>query len=184
VQVRARGLTGDRFVIACNGRSLPLAPTGTFGEAVVGVRYRRGPPSALIRYSAARSAQLRPDRHLVGPLHRRLPLSVSHPGGRNYEIFPINAYEAEGRRLARFEANGHTAGPMVPAQTASTRVSCHSISAGAPLRHQRKPRAAHFPARSAAVGSTGMIDVGVHSRERRALVCGGYSALHLRLRRR
>ncbi|MGB4864554.1 MAG: transglutaminase family protein [Hyphomicrobium sp.] len=116
VQVKATGLTGDRFVVTCNGRTLPLTATGVTGEAVAGVRYRAwAPPSAL---------------HPTIPTHVPLVFDivdtwsgrsvagcryhVSHPGGRSFEIFPINMYEAEGRRLARYESLGHTAGPMQP----------------------------------------------------------------------
>jgi len=114
VQVRVRHMHGNRHALLCNGRPVPLAATGTRGEFVAGVRYKAWQPPAALHPTIGVHTPLVFDLYdtLSGRAVGGCTYHVMHPGGRNYERFPVNANEAEARRVARFRAMGHTPGPM------------------------------------------------------------------------
>ena len=122
MQIKVTGLAPDRYVMICNGYALPLRPTGTVGEFVSGVRYRAWQPASSLHPLIGVHAPLTIDlydtwsqRSLGGCQYH-----VAHPGGRSYSTFPVNSFEAESRRLARYFRMGHTPGNRTWLQPATS----------------------------------------------------------------
>ncbi|MFT6590096.1 MAG: hypothetical protein ACJA2P_000939 [Rhodoferax sp.] len=115
IEVHVSGLNESRYVVTCNGRAVPLQSTGTHGEFVAGVRYKGWNPPSALHPGIGVHAPLTFD--IVDTWMKRsmggCQYHVAHPGGLNPDTFPVNSYEAESRRMARFVAMGHTPGLVV-----------------------------------------------------------------------
>ncbi|PLY06925.1 MAG: IMP dehydrogenase [Desulfuromonas sp.] len=116
LQLLVTGLTEERHVITCNGRRLPLHSTGRRDQFVAGVRYKAWQPPSALHPTVASHSPLVFDvidswngRSIGGCTYH-----VAHPGGRNYEVFPVNAITAESRRISLFQTTEHSQGSLMP----------------------------------------------------------------------
>jgi uncharacterized protein (DUF2126 family) len=115
IQVKVSGVTtGSRYVVACNGRRVPLETTGAPGELVAGVRYRARQLSATLHPTIPVHAPLVftiidrwKERSIGGCTYHAVP-----PDGRVYTTRPADAAEAKERRMVRFEVAAVTPGAM------------------------------------------------------------------------
>jgi uncharacterized protein (DUF2126 family)/transglutaminase-like putative cysteine protease len=128
IEVHVSGMNPSRHCVTVNGRALPLQPTGVVGEYVASVRYKAWNPPSSLHPSIGVHAPLTVD--LVDTWMKRslggCQYHVVHPGGRNYDSFPVNAYEAESRRMARFFRMGHTPGTMKQLQSLRPNAQLHA----------------------------------------------------------
>ncbi|MES1160467.1 MAG: transglutaminase family protein, partial [Bacteroidota bacterium] len=116
VQVKLKGLNGSRYVLLVNGRRVPLVATGVKEEFVCGVRYRAWQPPSALHPTIGIDTPITFD--IVDTWNSRsiggCTYYVAHPGGRSYDVFPVNSYEAESRRVSRFGVTEHTQDVLPP----------------------------------------------------------------------
>jgi uncharacterized protein (DUF2126 family) len=111
IQVKVSGATPEsRYVVACNGRRVPLQSTAEPGVMIAAVRYRARMLSAALHPTVPVHAPLVFElidlwmERSIG----RCTYFVDPPDGRRYPSRPLNVAEAEGRRLERFQVNSPT----------------------------------------------------------------------------
>jgi uncharacterized protein (DUF2126 family)/transglutaminase-like putative cysteine protease len=136
VQVKLKGFNDSRYILLCNGIRVPLRTTGTKEEFVCGIRYRAWQPPSALHPTIGVDTPLVFD--IVDTWNSRsiggCTYYVAHPGGRSYDTFPVNSYEAESRRISRFGTTSHTQDVLRP-EPYIAKISHY-------IEHNRKPK--HF----------------------------------------
>ncbi|MCG3677348.1 transglutaminase family protein [Aliarcobacter butzleri] len=119
LQIKIQDFNEERYVISCNGVQIPLTRTEVEGEFVSGVRYKAWQPWSALHPTIKVDTPLTFD--IIDKWNMRsiggFNYFVSHPGGRSYDTFPVNSYEAESRRINRYWDFNHSQGEVTPMET-------------------------------------------------------------------
>lgn len=116
IELKMKNFNADRYLVTCHNIPVPMKPTGVQGEFVAGIRYRAWSPPSALHPTLGTDVPL--VLNVVDQWNSKTiggcVYHVAHPGGRNYDTFPVNSFEAEGRRISRFWNHGHTPGVIAP----------------------------------------------------------------------
>jgi uncharacterized protein (DUF2126 family) len=145
LQVLIEGFNEARHLLTCNNVPVPLQSTSVPGVGVAGVRYKAWAPHSALHPTIGVHDPLVFDlvdrwseRSVGGCTYR-----VSHPGGRAYDTLPVNAAEAEARRVSRFFRQGHTSGRIDVAALDARLASAFDRENRRTLDLRRFPEAGH-----------------------------------------
>ncbi len=110
IEVMVEDFHPERYQVLCNNIVVPMVKTAYNGKYVAAVRYKAwAPPSALHPTIGVNTPLVFDiydtwnERAIGGCTYH-----VMHPGGRNYDTFPVNSLEAESRRMTRFWEFNHS----------------------------------------------------------------------------
>jgi uncharacterized protein (DUF2126 family)/transglutaminase-like putative cysteine protease len=110
LQVKVSGFVEGRHILVCNGCRVPLRSSGIRAEYVAGIRYKAWNPPSALHPTIGADAPLVLD--IVDTWNNRIlggcTYFVSHPGGRSFDTYPVNSFEAESRKISLFQGFGHT----------------------------------------------------------------------------
>ena len=122
VQIKISNFIEERYSVTCNGVKIQLSSTEIKGEFVAGVRYKAWEPWSALHPTIGADTPLVFD--IVDTWNNRsiggCTYFVTHPGGRSYETFPVNGFEAESRRINRFWEFNHTQGEIQTVESINT----------------------------------------------------------------
>ncbi|MEM6318584.1 MAG: transglutaminase family protein, partial [Bacteroidota bacterium] len=130
LEILVEDFNPERYMVLCNSIKIPLVKTNYAGKYVAAIRYKAwAPPSALHPTIGVNSPLVFDlydtwnERSVGGCTYY-----VVHPGGRNYETFPVNSLEAESRRTTRFWEFNHS--PKSEADVVNP-----TVSSGQPMNY-------------------------------------------------
>ncbi|MEN0004075.1 MAG: transglutaminase family protein [Bacteroidota bacterium] len=116
VEVLVEDFNPDRYLVLCNSIQVPMVKTEYAGKYVASVRYKAWAPYSALHPTIGVNTPLVfdlydtwNDRSIGGCTYH-----VVHPGGRNYDTFPVNSLEAESRRITRFWEFNHSPKQSAP----------------------------------------------------------------------
>jgi uncharacterized protein (DUF2126 family)/transglutaminase-like putative cysteine protease len=111
IQVLVTGINLATHALVCDGTLLPLEEVEP-GVWVAGIRFKAWMLPASLHPTLEQKDRIIIDLYdrISGSVVAGCTYFTSHPAGRNYETPPVNEFEAEARRSARFQPRGHTPG--------------------------------------------------------------------------